>query len=365
MENKKITRDYGLDIVRVISMLGIVILHINGAGGVLDCCQNQQAVGLYWTAFWVEILAYTSVDIFGLMSGYLGIYKKKTSCVRILELICIVFFYCVCITVVFKIAFPEMVIGIKGLLKGVFPQIVGRYWYITCYIPIGIFQPYINKAILSLSEKEHLRLSILIIAVFGLLQSFVIVDLFTFKQGYSFVWLLCLYIVGAYIKRVDLFRSANKIKQKSMAILLAGSVVLLVGNIFVDFVIHKNISYFVSYISPIILLMSICIIFLFRNTEIKSFSKIIATLSMVTFDVYLLHCHILIYDNFITDHVCWIADMNIAVIPFVIVACGIVILLVASIIGVVRSYIFKITKLNDLIKKVSVKLDKLLYVTGE
>lgn len=364
MENKKITRDYGLDIVRIISMLGIVILHINGAGGVLSSSGNQQMTVSYWTAFWVEIMAYTSVDIFGLMSGYLGIYKKKTSCVRILELICIVFFYCVCITVIFKIAFPEMVVGIKGLLKGVFPQIAGRYWYITCYIPIGIFQPYINKAILSLSEKEHLRLSVLIITVFGLLQSFVIVDLFAFNRGYSFVWLLCLYIVGSYIKRVDMFKSTKKLKQKSIVILLAGSFVLLVGNVFIVFVLHKNISYFVSYISPVILLMSICIIFIFRNMEIIICNNIIATLSMVTFDVYLLHCHILIYDNFITDHFRWISDMNFAVMPFVIVACSIGIFAVASIIGIVRSYIFKITKLNDLIKKVSAKLDKLLYVTG-
>lgn len=83
----------------------------------------------------------------------------------------------------------------------------------------------------------------------------------------------------------------------------------------------------------------------------KSCSKIIPTLSMVTFDVYLLHCHILIYDNFITAHFQWISDMNIAIITFVIVSCSIGIFVVASIIGVIRSYIFKITKFNDLIKK--------------
>ena len=64
-------RDYGLDIVRIISMLGIVILHINGAGGVLGSCQNVQAK--YLASNWVEICAYTSVDLFGLLSGYLGL----------------------------------------------------------------------------------------------------------------------------------------------------------------------------------------------------------------------------------------------------------------------------------------------------
>ena len=183
-----------------------------------------------------------------------------------------------------------------------------------------------------------------------------------FKQGYSFVWLLCLYIIGAYIKRVDLFKSTKKIKPKSIAILLAGALVLLVGNIFIDFVIHKKTYYFVSYISPIILLMSICIIFMFRNIETKRFNKILSTLSMVTFDVYLLHCHILIYDNYVTNHFRWIAEMNVAVISLIIVACGIGIFAVASIFGIIRNYIFQITKLNDLIKKVSAKLDKLFYV---
>ena len=55
--------------------------------------------------------------------------------------------------------------------------------------------------------------------------------------------------------------------------------------------------------------------------------------------------------------------MNVAVIPVVIVVCGIAIFAVSSIIGVIRSFIFKVTKLNDLIKIISAKLDKLLYVT--
>ena len=85
----------------------------------------------------------------------------------------------------------------------------------------------------------------------------------------------------------------------------------------------------------------------------------------MTFDVYLLHCHILIYDNYISDHFSWIADMNPAVIPLIIVPIGIVIFAITSIVGVIRSYIFSITKLNNLIKKVSVKLDRLFYVTNE
>ena len=85
-----------------------------------------------------------------------------------------------------------------------------------------------------------------------------IVDLFRFKTGYSFVWLLCLYIIGAYIKRVALLKDTSKIKL--MAIFVVGSIVLLIGNALVKAVIHRNLNYFVSYISPVTLLMSSCLL---------------------------------------------------------------------------------------------------------
>lgn len=352
-------RDYGLDIVRIISMLGIVILHINGAGGVLGSCQNVQAK--YLASNWVEICAYTSVDLFGLLSGYLGLYKKRKSCYRTLELIFIVAFYCVVITALFLIFLPDKIVGIKAVASGLVPQLKGRYWYITCYIPVAIFQPYINKMILSLNEKEHLRLSVLIIALFGFIQSFVIVDLFTFKSGYSFVWLLCLYIIGAYIRRVDLFSKAKKLKVKTMAIFLAGSAVLLLGNLLIKVVMHRTMQYFVSYISPITLLMSICLLLFFRGMQINHFKKTLSFLSMVTFDVYLIHCHILIYDNYITDGFKWITSYSVLLIPVLIVLSALAIFFVTSIIGGMRSFLFRAVKLDKMLIKISAKADNLLY----
>lgn len=362
--NNKVDRDYGIDILRILSMMGIIILHINGAGGVLNTCRDLQENTSHWIAFWVEIMAYTSVDVFGLLSGYLGLFKKRNTSYRVIELICIVIFYCLGITLVFLLAFPETVVGIKGLLISLFPQIDGRYWYITCFIPIGLLQPYINKMILALSEKEHRRLSIIIVVLFGFLQSAVIKDLFVFKAGYSFVWLLCLYIIGSYIKRVDLFKTSNRIRLKSFVILLTGSLVLLFGNVLIDVIVHKNLSYFVNYISPIILLMSVCIVFIFRNYSIKSGRRIISILSLVTFDVYLFHCHILIYDNILTDRFCWIAKEKF-LIPIIIVVCALGVFMASSVVGILRYYIFLVTKTDVLIKTISFKLDKLLYENSE
>ena len=70
-------------------MCGIITLHILGHGGVLDSCDFNSAG--YWSSWWIEICAYCSVDLFALLSGWLGIYKKKHSVFRAAELLAVVF----------------------------------------------------------------------------------------------------------------------------------------------------------------------------------------------------------------------------------------------------------------------------------
>ena len=359
------TRDPGLDIVRILAMIGIVVVHIIGHGGILNACVNQRDDISYWFAYWIDILAYTSVDCFGLLSGYLGLYRKKNTCYRLLELICIAFVYCIVITIVFKLMIPSSVVGVKSLLICLFPIIDGRYWYITCYIPLALLQPYINKSLLTLDEKEHRRLSILIIIVFGFLQSAVMKDLFAFNTGYSFVWLLCLYIIGSYIKRVDVLITVEGIRLKSLFVLLICSLILLGGNVLIETIFHRKILFFVNYISPIILVMSACVIFVFRDLPILRFNKLIAMLSLVTYDVYLFHCHILVHDSWILEKFGWIANSNVYMLPVYIIISALLIYGVSSIVGIIRHFVFKTTKLDVLIKYLSFKLDQLLYVNAK
>ncbi len=352
-------RDYGLDIVRIISMLGIVTLHINGAGGVLDACEKSRFQ--YWVFWFVEVIAYTSVDVFGLLSGYLGINKKKSSCYRTLELVCIVFFYCCLITAIFLLSAPDKIDGIKGLLSGFFPQIKGRYWYITCYIPIGIFQPYINKMILSLSEKAHLKLCLLITAVFGFIQSFVIVDLFKFDRGYSFVWLLCLYIIGAYLKRANIADKIKKLSVKCGLVFICGALVLTFGNLFIFKVINRQISYFTSYISPITMIMSISLVLMLSKVHIDKFGSLLAFFSSVAFDVYLIHCHIYIFDYLIKDNFVFIKEYTIITAPLIMVLWSVLIFLSAALMGGLRVFCFRVIRLNLIIGRISGKIDNAIY----
>ena len=57
-------RNYGIDLLRMFSMLLVVILHTEGHGGVLEAAQGHS---VYW-AYLPEAFAYCAVNCYALIS---------------------------------------------------------------------------------------------------------------------------------------------------------------------------------------------------------------------------------------------------------------------------------------------------------
>lgn len=354
-------RNVGLDVCRILSMIGIVLIHVVDVGGALGAGSKDYSIG-YWTAEWVFICACCSVDIFAMMSGYLGINKSKNTCFRSLELIAIVLFYSVLITVLLLIFMPAKITGIKDVIKGLLPPLVGRYWYITCFIPVMILQPFINKMLLCLSEKQHGMLSILQILLFSCLPSVIPVDFFRFEGGYSFAWLLSLYTIGAYLGRVKVDGKFKFLKKYAALIFLGTSFVLLFGNILVAHVVGKNHNYMVCYTSPLVLLMSVCVLLALADKKWKAHGKVLEKVSAVTFDVYIIHGPVLIYDTILAGSFAWIYGLAWYWIPVVCVGCAIAIFAICTLIGLLRAALFRLVRGEKGIAKLSGKIDKLIYI---
>lgn len=74
LNSKDDTRNYSIDLLRIIAMYMIVILHTLGHGGLLDVLEygtiNHAMIWL------LETIAFCSVNIYGLISGYVG-YEKN------------------------------------------------------------------------------------------------------------------------------------------------------------------------------------------------------------------------------------------------------------------------------------------------
>lgn len=352
-------RNYGLDIARICAMCGIIILHILGQGGVLASCEFNSTN--YWIAWWVEICAYCSVDLFAILSGWLGIYKKKHSVFRAIELLVVVLFCSIIITVILVAAVPGLFEGYGDIIHSIMPILAGRYWYITCYIPLAVLQPFINKMLLALTERQHRALCLLSIILFALIPTLLRVDFFALKNGYSFIWLTVCYVIGAYLRRSESECGISGCRYRALGTFFGGSFLLLAGNLVLSQSLGYDIHYFISYTSPVTLLMAVGLLVYMKDINVKWGRRTVKALSSAAFDIYIIHCHILIFDRILKDRFVWIADLPAPAILVITVVCACVIYLVLALPGMIRIFLFEKTRLNRMMQAGAKKIDGRIY----
>ncbi len=348
-------RNYSLDILRIVSMLGIIGLHMLNAGGIGSASEGLNFV----LARIILRLLYSSVNIFAMLTGYLYISKEKISTNSIIKLLFVVAFYCVLITVLAFFGCRELLIDNKKLIiASLVPPTAGRYWYITSYVLLFFMIPYISVLLKTISKETFEKMIVILFILLSVITTFGLKDYFEINRGYSPFWLIFCYITGAYIK---LYGNLFKLSKLKKCIAIAVNIMLI---LLIEILIKKSVGIsasFHEYSSPFIYINSILILEVF--TEIK-FEKVprkfVLSLSNASFGVYIIHSHILIYDNLITGRFKWFGNLNpmLWLICFVLVNASIYLLCYAC--EFFRGYIFKIAHVDKISKKLSDKVDSAL-----
>lgn len=283
-------RSYGIDLLKSVSMLMVVVLHILGVGGILaGSAQGTVTNDIAWL---LEAANICAVNCFGLISGYVlckGHYRRS----RLLSLWLRVVFESLIITAAFALLLPG-VVGFSEWFKVFTPVIHGVYWYFTAYFALFLFVPYINKMLSSLTNREKASLSISAVIVFVFLGNVLNNDIFFLHGGYGFLWLLCLYVFGACIRDIEIKSSINKywlLAAYAICVSLAWALMKI-----------THIPALFSYTSPFVLLASVFLLLFFRRLEFKSpkSHRVISMLARTSFGVYIIHTHPLIWGNLIT-----------------------------------------------------------------
>ena len=350
----KKNRNYGIDLLRIISMIMIVILHILSQGGILN---NVPAFGLSYQLAWaLEIICYMGVNIYALISGYVGI-DSKFKYTNIIKLTLEVMFYTVLITLIFKIIDPSLV-STSDIVKSFFPFAFNHYWYFTAYFGIFFFIPFIQKMVGSFDRNDSKKFIWTVIIIFSLLPIIFREDIFFIKWGYHVVWLSCLYIVGACIKK---FGFNNVIEKNLVKVLLISVLVTIISKIAIEYavkiIVDKEIigMMFVSYTSPTVLLSSISTLLIFSKMEINDrFKKCISFLAPLSFAVYLIHTEPLIWERLLKDAFKVFTTYNPILMILIVLSSAILIYMVCIIIEYVRVLLFKLLKVD----KFTLKVDK-------
>ncbi|MFD1484437.1 acyltransferase family protein [Lacticaseibacillus baoqingensis] len=188
------SRNYGIDIARILSMFFVVLLHNLLQGGVLHSPELQ---GVNFAVAWfLENLAIIAVNLFAMITGFLS-FGRSFHVTRIVSIIVQVLFWSWVILALLMLFKSNL--ALKDIIIGIIP--VTLYWYINCYIGLMLLLPFCTEGIKSLSQHKFSLVlgSLLIISVtVGFIRHFSLDD------GLSVFWLLILFFVGYYIRKFGL-----------------------------------------------------------------------------------------------------------------------------------------------------------------
>ncbi len=295
------------------------------------------------------------VNCFMLITGYFCI-NSKFKLEKIIKLILQVLFYSILGYILY------VFLGFKpsSWYYILFPNIFGVWWFTTAYILVYLFSPYINKLINNSSKSENKKLLLILLFLFCFLPTifgFLINQTESLLYYNRFIWLIIIYILGAYIKKYDLSLFSGL--EKSIKHFIT-SIILIVLSIFIIDVVFDNVSinYFWRPNTILMLYISVSLFMVFKNLKIKN-NIVINKIATNTLGIYLIHdgpFMVLWWNNFF-DNVYILSNLRTNIYMLLVVV--IVIFITGMIVDFVRQFIFKYT-VDKFIKKIRIPFRNIL-----
>lgn len=345
-------RNWGIDALRIIAMLMIVTWHILWHGGILESAQVSSAQ--YYIAWYIAMLTFGAVNCYGLISGYVGVQSKfKVS--NLMENWIRILFYSIIITVIMALR-DQGIIGWREWLGAFFPIFNKQYWYFTAYVGAFMFFPILNMTLEKMDEGSLRKIIITLVVMFSLFttifQTIYESDIFILNEGYSAWWLIVLYLVGGYIKKYGILTRTRK------RYLLTGymvfSTVLYIGKVGLDSWARyargetESVHYFITYLSPTVVLASIFLFLLFERIEWDEILKrVIKVFAPAAFGVYLIHDNRYVRNYWIHARFSVYGNLPWKREIFAIIGTAIAIYSLCSFIELIRADIFKKIKIRE------------------
>lgn len=353
-----VKRNYNVDLFRVIAAFLVTVLHVLGKGAILKSTLPSESN--YWIAWFMEICAYCAVNCFALISGYVMV-NKTVKAKSIVGLWFQVLFYSLLITALFFVFMPESR-SIRALVFAFMPVLGKQWWYVSSYFALFFFIPFLNKAINHISQQTYKKLLLLILFGICCMDCILPKDTFVLNKGYSPIWLMIVYLFGAYIKKYDVAKKITSIQ------CIVGYCVMVVSTLVSKNVIRwltkiafghaKYENTFISYISITILLSAIFLFLFCLKIKINSTaSKLISFVSPAALGVYLIHVHPLVFNHLIKNAFVSFATQSPMVMILLVIAASLSIFVLCTIIELLRIQVFKLLKVGKLSQWIARKMN--------
>jgi len=379
----KSERNYGIELLRILAIVFVLILHILGRGGIYpytgSSIVTSERAANYAAAWTLETMAFGAVDLFALISGFVGLYAtfKFKKWLRLWVLVVfwgvVIFFLFDKCTFIFE--------GFNALLCKIIPVVepeverfaatwadykdviftIGtkQFWYFNMYTMLFIFMPILNEGLKKLGKKQLALMSLVLFLSASVYKTIFNKDLFVMGGGYSAMWLIIMYVFGATAKKYydDGFRP-------SKIFCLVGFFVCVgisAGFRFLyDYLysihpenekFHEINDILISYTGPFIVIGCVLLLLLFMqiNLKTKAGKKITLFFSAASFGIYIIHVHTAIWDNFLSYRFFRYAYESTPKMLLYILITLILLYFFFAAFEIARIYLFKLTRFDKLI----------------
>lgn len=170
-------------------------------------------------------------------------------------------------------------------------------------------------------------------------------DPFKLEEGYSVLWLLVLYIIGAYIKKYNPLAKTSSFKIFLAVIFL---VFLTSGISFINAYVSKKFfgevkgfNFLIGYTSPTIVAISIGLLICFSRLSLVKIKPLVALFAPSAFSVYLIHVHPVVRKEVLNNRFSDFASFSSLKMTIMILIVGVGVFLISSIIDILRRNVTK------------------------
>lgn len=276
----------GVELLRIIAMLGIVLSHWGGHGTwelTPDNAYLGNKVFLQLTQFFGEV----GNCIFFLITGYFSFQRDTVNKKGLLRLVIDTKFHSLWVWL-FILAIGVYDFSIGGLIKSLFPIVLKQYWFVLPFIVVCAIAPWINQ-ILRNSDSKTLKW------YFGsLIMIEMILPLVGATTVSSNVGLFILvYSIGALLKKEDAFLSfVNSYRYLLLICGYGGGILFITAMdmIVVKYGLNPSLSMILTdrfSFLPSIAAISLFVIFL----KINFYNRIVNYIAQSVLSVYLISEH--------------------------------------------------------------------------
>ena len=200
---------------------------------------------------------------------------------KVVKIILEVWVYSI-IGLVIGIAIKSDKLNLTNVIKSIMPNLFGLYWYTTCYLLIYIFSSNF-KMIMDKTDKKRLTINIVLML---LIWSFITMIPQTRTYGNNFIYLVMIYFIGAYIKKYNVkILKENKSRIICIMIVVLAIIIYIVA---MECISRNYVDYFSGIQSPVILILSIFILNIFKSFKMKN-NIYINKIAGATLGIYLIH----------------------------------------------------------------------------